>query len=111
MSETITKPKRTRKKKDEVVVTETIVNQVIPNESDPKKYHIEIAINDKHFSLDTDDVRSAILSTEPEFLRTKVVIKITHNGKTLDRLLYLRQAKNLFINRFAMDAFIKNLLF
>lgn len=109
MSETIEKKKRTRKPK---VITNDVVEAPKVEEKKEIKgeYHIKVKLNDKEFEFDTDDIRSAILSTKQEFLRTRVIITITKGGKTVERMLYLAQGKTLFINRFAMDAFIKNLM-
>ena len=105
MSETITKTKRAPRKKKEVELL------VEAPSVEKKEYKIDIKINDKEFSIETNDIREAILSTEPDFLRTRVILKITKGDKTLERMLYLQQAKMLFINRYAMDAFLKNLIF
>jgi len=97
MSKTITKKVATKK--------------VVAKKEEEKEYHIVIKLNDKVFEFDTDDLRETILSVKPEFLRTRVLLEITKGNKTLDRAYYLQQGKMLFINKYAMDTLLKNLIF
>lgn len=94
--------------KKETIKKPVVKKQEIINKAE---YHLVVKLNDQVFEFDTDDLRESILSVKPEFLRTKVVLEITKGDKTIDRLLYLRQGKMLFINRFAMDSLLKNLIF
>ena len=75
------------------------------------EFHLVIILNDKVFEFDTDDLRESIMSVEPEFLRTKVILKVTKDGKTLDRLYFLQQGKKLFYNKYFMETLINNLIF
>lgn len=96
-------------------MSKTIVKKVatkkVVKKEEAKEYHIVIKLNDNVFEFDTDDLRETILSVKPEFLRTRVLLEITKGGKTLDRMYYLQQGKMLFINKYAMDTLLKNLIF
>lgn len=96
MTETITKKKRAVKPKEKLA-----------------EYKLTIKLNDKVFTIESDDIRSAILSVKPEFLRTRVIIGVEKSGveKKIERMFYLQQGKMLFMNKYAMDTFIKNLIF
>jgi hypothetical protein len=97
-----------------MVKEKTIAKEVVKAKAPTKKektYSLFISLNDKTFDIETDDLREAILSVQPEFLRTKVIIKVTKDSKTLERVLYLAKAKMLFQNKYAMDSLINNLLF
>jgi hypothetical protein len=96
------------------MVKEKTIAKKVEKEKTPKEsklYSLFISLNDKTFDIETDDLRESIRSVEPEFLRTKVIIKVTKDGKTLERVLYLAKAKMLFQNKYAMDSLINNLLF
>jgi len=93
--------------------TKKVVKKVTKTKK-PKKapeFHLVVKLNDEVFEFDTDDLRESILSVEPEFLRTKVIIEVTKDGKKLDRLYFLQQGKKLFYNRYFMDTLINNLIF
>ncbi len=74
-------------------------------------YHLFIDLNDKTYELDTDDIGAAIMSFRPEILKTSLTIKVTKGNKTLDRYLYLKDAKRLFMNSITLEAFVRNLMF
>ena len=90
------------------VVKKKVVKKPVVKETE---YHLVISLNDEVFEFDTDDLRESILSVEPEFLRTKVILKVTKDGKTLDRLYFLQEGKKLFYNKYFMDTLINNLIF
>lgn len=75
------------------------------------EYNLYIKINDVVTEVNTDDIASAILDSKPEFPKTPLTIRVTKGNKTLDRYLQLQQAKRLYWNGVAMQAFIKNLIF
>jgi len=92
--------------------TKPVAEKKAPVKKEVKKeFHLVIKLNDKVFEFDTDDLRESILSVEPEFLRTKVILKVTKDGKTLDRLYFLQEGKKLFYNKYFMETLIKNLIF
>jgi len=96
------------------IVKKTPAKKVKTVKQTPEKepeFHLVISLNDKVFEFDTDDLRESIMSVEPEFLRTKVILKVTKDGKTLDRLYFLQQGKKLFYNKYFMDTLINNLIF
>lgn len=91
--------------------TKKATKKVALKKEEKKEYHVVVKLNDQVFEFDTNDIKEAILSTKQDFLRTKVLIYVTKDNKTLDRMYYLYQGKRLFEDKYAMDAFIKNLIF
>ena len=64
-------------------------------------YHIYAELNDKVFETETNDIQQAIRDLEPkELLKTALLVRITYRGKTIERYLYLREAKKLWINEY-----------
>jgi len=75
-------------------------------------YHIYAELNDKVFETETNDIQQAIRDLEPkELLKTALLVRITYRGKTIERYLYLREAKKLWINEYYLGHFIKYLIF
>lgn len=107
MTKTISKPKKLVKAK----AKKKVGKKTVAPKSDKKLYTVEVHLNDKIFNIETDDIQEAILSTKQDFLRTKVIVRVTKDEKTLERFFYLQQGKMLFINKFAMDTLLKNLIF
>ena len=76
-----------------------------------KVYHLYLKLNDKVYEVDTDDLEKSILEHKPAILKTSLTLKITKGKKTLDRYLYLRDARRLFTNSITLNAFVRNLFF
>jgi len=74
------------------VVKKKVVKKPVVKETE---YHLVISLNDEVFEFNTDDLRESILSVEPEFLRTKVILKVTKDGKTLDRMTPIEPIETL----------------
>lgn len=78
----------------------------------PKEYHVVMKLNDQVFEKDTDNLMDTIMEFKPKFLKTKVTFKITRNdGKTVDKLLFVRGAKMIFRNALALKIFVTRLIF
>ncbi len=73
------------------------------------EFHVHAELNGQVFDVDTDDVRTTILSFKPEFLKTSLKLKISKGDVIRDRFLYSARAKILFTNPYTLDAFIRAL--
>jgi len=100
-------------KKTETKIKEVEVIEEVEPKAEKLDYHLYAELNDKTFETDTNDIRSAILEIEPkELLKTALLIRVTNKkGKTIERYLYLREAKKLWINEYYLQHFIKYLIF
>lgn len=78
---------------------------------EPKLYKLYVDINDNVTELETDNLFDSIKACSPEFVRTSLTIRVTKDGKTLERFMYANKAKILFQNRIALEVFINNLIF
>lgn len=87
------------------------VDEEKSNKEERPEYHLVVKLNDQVFEIDTNDIAGAIKIYEPEFLRTKLIIQVTKDGKTLDRMFFLNDGKRLFTDKIKMEMFIKNLIF
>lgn len=75
------------------------------------KYTVWLKFNDEEHLIQTDDVRSAILSVKPEFLFTELYLTIASADMRLEREFTLVMGKRLFNNEDNLDMFVANLLF
>jgi len=85
-------------------------NDVVIEPIQPK-YTIWIKFNDQEYTIQSDDVASAILSVKPEFLFTELYMTIKADDMTLEREFTLVQGKRLFNNEDNLEIFTSNLLF
>ena len=75
-----------------------------------KLYTLEMIFNGLKKSVETNDIKKAILKLKPEILYTEIYIKIKKGDYTFERRLNLKQGKNLFINEDFLNVFVTNLL-
>lgn len=75
------------------------------------QYHVLLKLNDKTYEVDTNDIGATILEYKPAVLKTSLIIKVTKGDKTLDRKLYLKDARRLFNNKITLMVFVRNLFF
>jgi predicted HAD superfamily phosphohydrolase len=75
------------------------------------KYTIWMKFNDQEYTIQSDDVASAILSVKPEFLFTELYMTIKADNMSLEREFTLVQGKRLFNNEDNIEIFTSNLLF
>lgn len=103
------KTKTTKKKLED----SEIINDIEKTVSKKKKgeFQVYIKINDTETEVTTDDIAGAIISVFPEFPKTPLTVRVTKDGKTLDRYIQLQQAKRLSYDKITMESFIKNLIF
>jgi hypothetical protein len=103
---------RTKKAPKETKIDEVVAEAPVKKEKPAKGiYHLYVELNDKAYETDTNDIAEAIRALRPNVLKTSLVIKVTKDNKTLDRYLYLNNARRLFLNRLTLESFVKNLLF
>lgn len=77
-------------------------------------YKIEVQFNGKKFRRNTTDLfktLSSIAPQLPEYIKTRLNIKITKGKETIEKMLLLGQAKLFFRNPLTRTIFIKNLYF
>jgi len=82
--------------------------QITPTEN--SKYILDIKFNGTTHHLETDNLKEAILSLKPIFLKTKILMKITQGNKTCERLIHLTQGRILFRNKMMLDIFLNRLI-
>lgn len=77
-----------------------------------EKYFLKIKVNDEVKEIETEDLKEAILSAAPRFVKTKVMINIEKpNGKKFEKLLFVNDAKQLFRNEVYMNFFLNHMIF
>jgi len=96
--------------KEEKEVVESSVESPVEKVSKPKKkeYSLFASINDKTFEAETDDLEEAIFSLKPPILYTALTLRITRNGKTITKYLYLKDARRLFNNSLTRFIFVRD---
>lgn len=105
----MTKTKTTKRvEKVEEVLTKP---EEVKEEVKKGQYHVLLKLNDKTYEVDTDDIEATILSYKPAVLKTSLTVRVTKGKKTLDRYLYLKDARRLFNNKITLMVFVRNLLF
>ena len=67
--------------------------------------------NDHVYSIQSDDVASAVFSVRPEFLFSELYMSIKADNMSLEREFTLVQGKRLFNNEDNLEIFTSNLLF
>lgn len=75
------------------------------------QYHLSMQFNNKVFELDTSDLKSAILSVKPVFLKTKILFRITRGNEVCERQLFPQRGKLIFKGKGYLDLFINQLIF
>jgi hypothetical protein len=103
MKKTITKKVKAPKKETKQIVS-----------SEKFDYKVEVGYNGKRFGCETNDLFEALSSIAPklpEYIKTRLEIKVTKGNHTIDKILLLGQAKLFFRNPLTRKMFIKNLYF
>lgn len=93
-------------KKVAIAKKENIIEQT------PKKeYLLWLKFNDQEFTIETDDIKEALLSIKPAVLKTRILLKIQKGTQVCDKILSGMQAKQIFRNKLAMTVFLNRLIF
>lgn len=110
MAKNTSKKKETKNIKEEVIVSveKTEVVEKETKKSKKKEYTLFASINDKTFEAETDDLEEAIFSLKPAILYTALTLRITRNGKTITKYLYLKDARRLFTNPLTRFIFVRD---
>ncbi len=74
-------------------------------------YKLKIKLNSQEKIIETDNLKEAIMSVKPAFLKTKVVMSIEKDGKTCERQIFVKMAKQIFRSDIYLDMFIRKLIF
>lgn len=88
--------------------------EVLNQKSSPtkKSYHLKMKFNGKEFELKTKDLKSAIKSIKPLFLKTNVVFScINSEGRQCDKYIPVKRAKMFWGNETYLNMFINQLIF
>lgn len=77
------------------------------------EYSITCNVNDKEMKCNTDDISKAIedLGKEIKRPKTRMLFKIEKDGKSFEKLLFVKQVKRLFVNAMARRLFVKHIFF
>ncbi len=75
------------------------------------KYKLWVKFNDKEHNIKTDDVALALKELKPQFLKTKVLIKVEDNKKIAEKTLNLPQARRMWLNEFNQRLLVNRLIF
>lgn len=73
-------------------------------------YHVTITMNDQDYKASTDNLRDALLALNPPTIKTKVFFKVEHKGKTVEKLLFVPQARRVFLNKLSAEFFAVNII-
>lgn len=79
------------------------------NNSDSKagKFTLTVKTAGKVYTLHTDDIERAILDLGLTTTNTNTLITVSHEGKEVERLLRVAEARRVFQNRMATLIFAK----
>lgn len=102
---------KTKNKQANAPKVEKVEEKVEKTKKHKFLYSVYTKINGIVNEVETDDIASAILASKPDFPKTPLTVRVTKDGKTLDRYIQLQAAKRLYWNDVSMKIFIKNLIF
>ena len=77
---------------------------------DNAEYKLSINLNGTLTEVETNDVSEGLLTIAPPIIKGKVVITLSHLGKTSTRMLDVVRARRVFQNRTSAQIFAKSLL-
>lgn len=78
----------------------------------PKEYKLTMRFNGDTYTVNTDDLDSAILAFKPVFLKTKIFVKIRKRKVgTYERVIFPMQGRLLFMNKTTRQVFLNRLIF
>ena len=104
-------PKEDAKDETPNVVIEK--NTELPGEeAKPKgegKFHVVVETGNETFEYDTDDIGQSLIDLKFTHFKTKTVIKVSYGGKTIDRVMFVAQARRFFNNPMSAEIFEKNI--
>ena len=75
------------------------------------KYSMVVTMNDKEYKIDTDDIEETMLALSPEWLKTKIIMKIKEGNKLCDKMFLLPEGKQFYRNKIYREHIIRNLIF
>jgi hypothetical protein len=75
------------------------------------RYKLTMKLNDCVFTCDTDNLEEAILANKPNFLKTKVLIKIEKDGKICEKQIFGFNGRQLFRSPIFLRTLVNKLIF
>src|ERR1035437_1722476 len=73
-------------------------------------YHLYVKINGVEHETDTQDLFTSIMSFKPAIVMGNLIIKVTKNGKTRDKFVFMqRDAQRIFWNHLTLQFIIRAL--
>lgn len=101
---------RPKKEKTNEALEETIKPVKVSKTKDILSVLVKINETPFEFTCNTaEEVLEGILALNKDLLKTRLVVQVTKDGKLIDRLLQLQDAKRLFYNKVSQEMFVKNL--
>lgn len=76
-----------------------------------KEYSLWLKFNDQEYSMETDNIKEALMSIKPANLKTRMIFKIEKGAKVCNQILSGMQARQVFRNNIAMTVFLNRLIF
>lgn len=103
----ITNMAKTKKK---VISKKTVKKSSEPKAEKPKIYNVTVSILGKEYSIETDDIKEAILGLKPGKIAGKIIFTVRKGDSIAERVLHPFQARKLFINELMAEFFTKNIM-
>lgn len=94
--------KKTTKKR---IAKPKVVKQV-----DEPFYTVSLTMNGETMTCETTNIAAALELVAPKVFKTKVVIKVSNQFSSVERVMMIARAKMIFRNPLAMNLFVKNVL-
>ena len=76
----------------------------------PKKYSLQMKVNNETHTKRTDDLEEGIVSLQPDVVHTEMYMTAKAGDMVAERKLTLVQARKLFNDKVFRQIFINNLL-
>lgn len=92
----------------------TVAKKTVARVEKPEyQYSVEMELNDKVISFETNNLRDGIFEHRPDVLKTRVIfnIKDNFNGTSCEKMVFLIPAKMMFLRKFNLEVFTHRLLF
>lgn len=97
-------------KKAKKVAKKVVRKATSPKPVKPKaEFKLMVSLNGEVFKCETSDLKAALLALAPRMFKTKLVVSVSNKFSTVERVLMIQRAKLLWVNKMAMEVFVKNL--
>jgi len=75
------------------------------------RYKLWIKFNDTEHNIKTDDIALTLQELKPQFIKTKVLIKVADGKKNAEKVLNLKEARRMWLNAFNQRLLVNRLIF